>query len=123
MLQRERLSRGSSEEQTGQWQPIMGTPVEVPEPRMVMVRGEVCMVSLYPQGIGRQIRARGLGSWSVGRGSWAEKHHLRTTDHGPRIARLAIQAVFARLIARFLGLGIRNFLTFSELELLHVVDY
>ncbi len=36
---RSRRSRGSSERQTGQSQPIMGTPAEVPVPRKVRERG------------------------------------------------------------------------------------
>jgi hypothetical protein len=42
---RVRLSWGSVLEQTGQWQPIMGTPAEVPVPRKVISMG--CMVSRY----------------------------------------------------------------------------
>ena len=37
MEERVRLSRGSSDWQTGQVQPIIGTPCEVPEPRMVTI--------------------------------------------------------------------------------------
>jgi len=33
MLVRVRRSRGSVLEQTGQWQPIIGTPAEVPDPK------------------------------------------------------------------------------------------
>ena len=39
MEQRERLSRGSSERQVGQWQPIIGTPTDVAVPRKVTRRG------------------------------------------------------------------------------------
>jgi len=36
---RSRLSRGSLELQTSQWQPIVGTPMLVPEPSTVMRSG------------------------------------------------------------------------------------
>src|SRR5215510_8361033 len=36
---RRRLSRGSAEVQTRQWQPREGTPMEVPEPRIVSFKG------------------------------------------------------------------------------------
>jgi len=36
---RRRLSRGSCEVQTRQWQPSDGTPIDVPEPRSVSFRG------------------------------------------------------------------------------------
>src|ERR1700688_737299 len=38
---RRRLSRGSLEVQTRQWQPREGTPMEVPEPRTVSLIGAV----------------------------------------------------------------------------------
>jgi hypothetical protein len=38
MLERKRWSRGSAETQTGQEQPIMGTPLLVPVPKNVMER-------------------------------------------------------------------------------------
>lgn len=34
---RNRRSRGSGDEQTAQWQPIIGTPCDVPLPRNVIV--------------------------------------------------------------------------------------
>src|SRR3954463_6735478 len=37
MLGRVRLSCGSAEEQTAHWQPMVGTPIEVPLPRTVSV--------------------------------------------------------------------------------------
>jgi hypothetical protein len=36
---RKRLSRGSLEVQTAQWQPMVGTPTLVPEPSTVILRG------------------------------------------------------------------------------------
>ncbi len=36
---RKRLSRGSVEVHTAQWQPIVGTPTLVPEPSTVILRG------------------------------------------------------------------------------------
>jgi len=40
-----RLSRGSGEVHTGQRQPIVGTPIEVPEPSTVNCRVLVCKTS------------------------------------------------------------------------------
>lgn len=44
--QRSLLSSGSCEEQVGQEQPICGTPVDVPEPKMVICIGQKICVNM-----------------------------------------------------------------------------
>jgi hypothetical protein len=46
MLQRVRLSCGSGLEQTGQWQPIIGTPAEVPDPNTVIRKMESFFINI-----------------------------------------------------------------------------
>ena len=46
---RSRLSRGSFELQTRQWQPSVGTPMDVPDPRIVILSGAEGMVMKEPK--------------------------------------------------------------------------
>ena len=45
---RSRLSRGSVDVQTSQWQPMVGTPTLVPEPRTVIFNGKAIPVYWEP---------------------------------------------------------------------------